>query len=208
MTDRIHTLVVVGGRYHDEPGAREELAAAISAYCEAELTVTDDLTVLTGLADGDTDVVLVYTTGRELDAAQEAALVAFVASGHGFVGLHGATTGFKQNAVYAEMLGARFVKHPPFADLAVSIDDPAHPITRGVDAFVVPDELYINEGDVSRVGVLATSRLGDLTQPAAYTKPYGDGRVYYLALGHDARCLRLESFRRLLGQGITWAAGR
>ena len=206
MTDRIRTLVVVGGRYHDEPGIRDELAAAISAYCATDLTITDDLSVLSEVSGSEVDVVLVYTTGRELDDGQERSLLKFVAAGGGFVGLHGATTGFKQNPRYQQMIGSTFIRHPKFNDLAVTIDDAAHPITQGVADFTVPDELYVLEADLSRLHVLATSRLDDLAQPTAYTKAFGDGRVYYLALGHDARCLRLEPFRRLLGQGIAWVA--
>jgi len=208
VTDHIRLLVVVGGRYHDEPGARDELAAAISAYCDADATITDDLGVLAEVSGSAVDVVLIYTTGRELDQAQETSLLKFVAAGGGFVGLHGATTGFAQNPRYRQMIGSVFLRHPKFDELSVTIDDRSHPITRGVTDFTVPDELYVLDADLSSLHVLATSRLGDLAQPTAYTKAYGDGRVYYLALGHDARCLRLDQFRRLLGQGIAWAAGR
>ena len=205
--ERIRTLVVVGGQYHDEPGTRDELAAAISAYCDADATITDDLTVLAEVSGSAVEVVVVYTTGLGLDPSQETSLLKFVAAGGGFVGLHGATTGFATNLRYQQMLGSVFVRHPKFDDISVTIDDADHPITRGVSDFVVPDELYVLDGDVTKIHILATSHLGDLAQPTAYTKRYGDGRVYYLALGHDARSLRHDSFRRLLGQGISWAAG-
>jgi type 1 glutamine amidotransferase len=43
--------------------------------------------------------------------------------------------------------------------------------------------------------------------PLAYTRQVGRGRVCYNALGHDAQSLRHPSVKRLLRQGIVWAAG-
>jgi type 1 glutamine amidotransferase len=44
--------------------------------------------------------------------------------------------------------------------------------------------------------------------PLLYTRPFGEGRVHYNALGHDLATLRHPSYRRLLVQGVKWAAGR
>ncbi|MCP4640861.1 MAG: Gfo/Idh/MocA family oxidoreductase [bacterium] len=41
----------------------------------------------------------------------------------------------------------------------------------------------------------------------AYTKSYGDGRVFYLALGHDERAFGHPSFQKLALRGVDWAAG-
>ena len=202
----VKLLVLVGGPYHDGPGARDELLAAIAAHCDASVTITDDRSVFASLRPGDYDCVLVYTTSVPIEPAEESGLLDFVTAGGGFVGLHGATTSFKTSTRYYELIGSQFVKHPPFTEFAVAIADRSHPITRDVPNFNVPDEFYILEMGTTPVHVLATSQLDDQTQPTAYTTEFGQGRVYYLALGHDARCLRLDPVRRLLGQGITWAA--
>jgi uncharacterized protein len=43
--------------------------------------------------------------------------------------------------------------------------------------------------------------------PVAWTKPWGQGRVFYLALGHDAPACRQEIFGELLRRGVVWARG-
>ena len=40
-------------------------------------------------------------------------LAEFVDGGKGLFGLHGATTSFKESALYVEMLGSSFLRHPP-----------------------------------------------------------------------------------------------
>jgi len=44
--------------------------------------------------------------------------------------------------------------------------------------------------------------------PAIWTKPWGKGKVFYLALGHDVKACQQDMFKKLLLRGSLWAAGR
>jgi type 1 glutamine amidotransferase len=44
-------------------------------------------------------------------------------------------------------------------------------------------------------------------RPLVYARMFGKGRVHYNAFGHDERALRNGSHRRLVRQGVKWAAG-
>src|SRR5436305_11714528 len=61
------------------------------------------------------DVLCFVHNGGDLPLPEEQkqGLLDFVASGKGFVGVHGASTILYEWAAYAEMLGAHFLKHPP-----------------------------------------------------------------------------------------------
>jgi type 1 glutamine amidotransferase len=89
----------------------------------------------------------------------------------------------------------------------VQIEDRAHPITEGVDDFDVDDELYMLAWDPS-VHVLAIVEWYEKRLPVAWTHTYGDGRVFYTALGHDERAFATPAFLRLLVNGARWAAAR
>jgi len=206
VDERIKALLLVGGPWHDGPGMRDELRAALTANAPVDLTVTNDPATLTSPELAANDVVIIYTTGGELTEAQAHGLTDFVASGKGFVGLHGATTSFKTSSDYVKMIGSTFIRHPAFAEVRVKVVDPSHPITQGVTEFVVPDELYMLKCDPADFHLLATAELDGVVEPSAYVKSWGQGRVFYLGLGHDARCLGSEGFRRLAGQGLRWAA--
>lgn len=204
----IKALLLVGGPYHDRPGMRRQVVEAIQAHGGADLTTTDDRGILGSPELSQYDAVVVYTTGGKLTPVEERGLTQFVASGKGLVGIHGANTSFNANPSYVDMIGSRFLRHPPFADVTVEVLDPDHPITRGIGAFTVPDELYVLECDLGAVHLLATARIGNEAQPSVYTKSWGDGRVVYVGLGHDNQCLSAEPFRLLAGRGLRWSVGR
>ena len=42
--------------------------------------------------------------------------------------------------------------------------------------------------------------------PAAYTKMYGKGKVFYCSVGHDSETLKQKDLDRLVLQGMLWAA--
>jgi type 1 glutamine amidotransferase len=54
--------------------------------------------------------------------------------------------------------------------------------------------------------VLASALWKGEAMPVAWTKHHGKGRVFYLALGHDARACGNLIFRKLLLQGLLWTA--
>lgn len=130
------------------------------------------------------------------------------------------------------MLGSRFLRHDPYKEFLVEIDDPDHPITQGIESFNVEDELYEQGGSVEVFETFATAiseknpyggevaSLGEgpLGQdlhvlasaeghPLLYTRTWGKGRVHYNALGHDEKALQHPSVRKLLLQAFDWVTG-
>jgi type 1 glutamine amidotransferase len=69
---------------------------------------------------------------------------------------------------------------------------------------MVTDEQYILDYD-PRVHVLASALWQGAAVPVAWTKSWGKGRVFYLALGHDPKACRHEKFPILLQRGALWA---
>jgi len=86
----------------------------------------------------------------------------------------------------------------------VSVVEPEHPITEGLTEFWVTDEQYILDFD-PRVNVLCSALWKGTAMPVAWTKSWGKGRVFYLALGHDEKACNQEIFRLLLVRGTKWA---
>ena len=73
--------------------------------------------------------------------------------------------------------------HPPGGTFTVNIDDSDHPITQGVEDFEVEDEIYMSAYD-PYIHILASAEWSEKQHPLAWVKSYGDGRVFYTALGH------------------------
>jgi predicted dehydrogenase len=135
--------------------------------------------------------------------------VGFVENGGAFIGLHSATASWQDNAKYIDMVGGVFSGHGPVIDFPVEITGEDSVITRRIPSFRITDELYtLKKHDAKSVKVLATAHWKGETCPMAYTKSYGKGRVFYLALGHDERAFAHAEFQKMARRGVDWALGR
>ncbi len=199
-------LLMMGGGYHPFESCAKILAEVLETYGTAACTVTDDRDAFTKLSGY--DVVIVYTQGGELAAAQEKGLCDWVEQGGAFVGIHCADDSWVENERYMEMIGTQFTGHGPVTEFKASIADPDHEITRSLSEFTIVDEFYIikkrTEADLH--WVLKGSWHHE-DQPLAYVREYGKGRVFYTALGHDERAFRNPGFQQLIHRGIWWATG-
>ena len=188
-----------------------------------EATVTEEVALISEAGLGDYDAVLFYTTGElPLSDGQKRALLDFVKGGKGFAGIHSATDTFYRWPEYGEMIGAYFDGHPWHTRVGVRVEDRDHAATRHLPArFELVDEIYQFRNwsragahvllsldpasvDLSAAGVKRTDRDFAL----AWTRQYGNGRVFYTALGHTPEVWQDERFTRHLLGGITWAMGR
>ena len=202
---RIKTLLLVGGEIHDFHGCGVELEKILSQDESFQVEkVEEDLSVFENLEEY--DVIVFYYTVGEITDAQRDGLSNFIKDGGGFVGIHSAADSFRDDPAYRAMIGGYFVTHPRFRSDQVSVVDKDHPITRGIEEFMVEDEQYILSYD-QRVNVLCTALYKGQAMPVAWTKDWGKGRIFYLALGHNPQACRNETFATLLRRGAAWAAG-
>jgi len=206
---KIQTLVLSGGEIHDYKGNGQAVLEALRGREEFEVTyVENDLNALVAPHLDPYEVLIFFYTVGTLTDAQKNGLLNWVASGKGFVGFHSAADSFRDCPEYRAMVGGHFITHPAYRDYQVSVVKSDHPIVQGLpDEFMVRDEQYILDYD-PRVNVLANALYQGRAMPVAWTKSWGRGRVFYLALGHDPAACRHEMFRELLRRGALWAAGR
>ena len=202
---KINTLVFAGGAVHDWKECSKVIIDALSEQDEFEITkVEEDLNALVAPNLDPYDLIVFYYTIGEITDAQKNGLLNHIASGKGYVGVHSAADSFRGCPEYRSMVGGYFVTHPRYRDYQVSIVDTEHPITEGLDETMVTDEQYILDYD-PRNHVLASALWQGDAVPVVWTKSWGDGRVFYLALGHDASACQHEIFGTLLQRGALWA---
>jgi len=138
------------------------------------------------------------------------AIAAHVSAGKGLLGLHTAAICFDTWQEWREVLGIGWVwgasHHPPPGPVHVT---PAagHPVTDGVGAFEVTDELYCDLALAPGTAVLATATTPAVPRPQpVLTAAERGGRSVFCALGHDAAAFSPPEHARLLGQAARWAA--
>jgi uncharacterized protein len=187
-----------------------------------EATVTQDCSLISEASLKQYAAVIFFTTGElPLDEAQKKALVEFVRSGRGFVGIHSATDTFYKWPEYLELIGGYFDGHPWHQEVTVRVEDKAHPATAHLPAsFTINDEIYqFRDWSRDRVRVLLSLDPAsiDLTKKGvkradkdfavAWTREFGKGRMFYTALGHEAAVWNDPRFQQHLVGGIQWATG-
>jgi type 1 glutamine amidotransferase len=128
----------------------------------------------------------------------------FVRSGKGCVALHLAAVPFNED--FTKMIGGHFVTHPPIQEFEIQVDDSRHPITKGIQSFNVVDELYVTDYDTSSIHILLSASFEGKRSPMVWVKPYGAGRVVYIAPGHDFRTFLNPLFLQLVEQAVRWAS--
>ncbi|BCW98204.1 MAG: hypothetical protein KatS3mg024_1031 [Armatimonadota bacterium] len=198
-------LLFTGGEIHDHRGCGDEILRHLEgAGCYDVTRVEDDLEVFARPDLAGFDCVVFYYTVGEISDAQLVGLSDFIASGKGFVPVHSGADSFRDSDDYRAIVGGYFVTHPHYRSYQVSVLDREHEITRDLDEFTVTDEQYITSYD-TRVNVLATALWQGKAWPVAWTKTWGKGRVFYLALGHDPAACRDPNFGLLLTRGVKWA---
>jgi hypothetical protein len=216
-TPRVLMVTATAGFRHDSiPTARQVMTTLAASGREFSMTATEDLTTLAADSLRNYDVVMFALTSGELPlgAAQKSALVDFVSSGHGFIGVHSATDTLYEWPDYGRLVGAYFRDHPWTQQGTVVVEDASHPASTGLgDRFSLLEEFYtFRDNPRGRVQVLlrldAASVGSSGDYPLAWAQSFGAGRAYYNALGHFSSTWTDPRFQRQLIGAITWTASR
>ena len=205
-------LLLLGGIYHDFDGFRESMAPFFQQQ-GYNVHVTYDFDALVEPTLAEVEVIVLNTClggprpqgpwAADLNTAQTASLVNWVQAGGGLLGLHAATVIGEGSQRLRRLLGGYFVEHPPEAEFTVMPLYREHPITQGLDAFVVQDELFINAYESDVEIHMAASHRG-VCHPLVWTRHEEAGRVAYIALGHSEKVWLLPAYRKLMTQALMW----
>lgn len=215
----VRVLLILGGIYHDFEGFASTMEPVLRAAGHA-VDATYDLDALTRLDEGKYDLIVSYTSlsrhreGQDdaapegLSESQTQSLIRWVRGGGALLALHCATVSGRPNPALASLIGGVFVSHPPQFSFLVVPMVRDHPLTQGIEAFSVKDELYIQEYDPSvDIHMVALDR--GIAYPMAWSKTEGQGRVAHIALGHSSSVWNLKPYQQLMLQAIAWlTAGR
>jgi outer membrane protein assembly factor BamB/type 1 glutamine amidotransferase len=145
-------------------------------------------------------IVFNNTTHLRFDnPTYRAALLEFVKSGKGVIGLHAAADCFYDWKEGAEMMGGCAAGHP-WMKCAIKLDDPQDPLLAafGGKGFYIADEMYKIKEPYSRdrLRVLLSFDLSHMSErdasagredkdnPVAWIHEFGKGRVFYCNIGH------------------------
>jgi uncharacterized protein len=222
--ERILYFTNSAGYRHDViPFSREILTQLGRTSGAFEVTATEDMSEFSTESLKRYAAVIFYTTGElPISGVQKTALLDFVRSGRGFLGLHSATDTFYTWPDYLDLVGGYFNGHPWHQAVTIEVVDPDDPVVAFLgNSLQFEDEIYqISDFDYrgSRVLLRLDQSSVDLGKtgvhrrfygwPLAWKRFYGKGRVFYTALGHEASAWQDPRYQRILTNAILWSMRR
>jgi uncharacterized protein len=207
-----------GYRHGVIPASREVLKRIGETAPPFEVTASEDVSVFTAENLRRFGAVMFFTTGElPMSDLQKKALMDFIRDGGGFLGVHSATDTFYQWPEYGRLIGGYFDQHPWHQEVRI-IADRFDPLVSFIGpTLVLFDEIYqIRDfAGGSHVVLRLDPSSVDLARgnvhrhrhgwPLAWTRSYGNGRVFYTALGHEETVWRDPRFQTLLRNAVLWA---
>jgi uncharacterized protein len=216
--EKLRLLILVGAHpfetnqffqlFRDNPDVTFETAAHPDAHARLR----------PGAADF--DVLVLYDYWQPITDEAKADFVKVLESGKGLLILHHAVADYQRWPEFEKILGGRYytqktivngVEKPRSraregARFQVHIADPDHPVTHGVNDFVIRDETYFGYDMRPESHPLLTTPDTNNAPNLAWANTYKAARVVYLQLGHDHFAYENPNYRQLVAQALRWVA--
>jgi uncharacterized protein len=222
--ERVLYFTYSAGYRHDViPLSREILTQLGKNSGAFEVIATEDLSEFSPANLERYAAVMFYTSGEiPMSGLQKMALLDFVRSGRGFLGVHSATDTFYTWPDYLDLIGGYFNGHPWHQAVTIEVADAADPLVAFLGGSLqLNDEIYqISDFDYrgSRVLLRLDPSSVDLGKagvhqrfygwPLAWKRFFGEGRVFYSSLGHEASVWQDPRYQRILTNAILWSTRR
>ncbi len=219
----VRVLILSGQGNHDWKSTTPKLAAILQKSDRFEVRITEEPAKLTAAELASCDVILSNWNAFGLDPKNAAwpeetktAYVDFVRRGKGHVVVHAGSASFPDWSEYGRLTLATWktgqTSHGPIHEFPVRVENVRHPVTEGLEPFMIRDELWNAPGLAEGAEVLASSYSDPDEQgtgrwePAVLSGRFGAGRTLTILLGHDAEAMENPGFRTLLLRAVEWAA--
>ena len=217
MTGSVKLAVVTGGHSFDVPAFHElfRRMEGIAAYIQS----MDDFASSPKEIGQDYDAILFYIMLQEGPADEGlpwyagkplTALSKLGEKKQGLIVLHHALLAYPDWAVWDALTGISDRGFEYHLDQTVRSDivHRDHPITQGLDSWVMVDETYEMQKPGADSEVLITCDHPKSMKTIAWTREHRNARVFCYQGGHDDHAYSHRTFSEVLRRGIRWSTGR
>lgn len=167
------------------------------------------------------DAIIFSNTNNDVfdTEEQKVAFMRYIQAGGGFMGIHSASGTERNWKWFKLMLGASFLRHPPFQNFTVHVLDKQHPAVKNLSAqWETNDECYFFKEFNASIKVLLVSDISQISEsgknikpdvygnryPAAWCHEFDGGRIMYTALGHSKEDYSNTTYLAHILEGLKW----
>lgn len=210
-------LVFYGGWDGHTPRETAEIFKDILEKNQFAVTLTDSMDILNNYEDIEQyDLFVPMVTMSSITGAQVGNITKAVSLGAGIAGCHGGMCdSFRESTEWQFMTGAQWVAHPGNSEATYTVNlKPGNIFTEGLTDFQYTGEQYYMHVDPA-VQVYATtdfptypgnhSTNGTVTMPVVFTKRWGEGKVFYISMGHTYKDFDIPQVKTMMERGFLWA---
>jgi type 1 glutamine amidotransferase len=160
------------------------------------------------------DAVMFLNTTGELPIPDMAAFLQWIKAGHGFIAIHSAADTLHKQPEYFDMLGGEFQEHFDQVPATVLVADNQFPATKmfGKEVNISKEEfpLYKNYSPQNHLLLYLdhhpNRRLPGF-YPISWCRNYGQGRVFFSAIGHRADTWKSHLYQESILGAMEWGLG-
>lgn len=208
-------LIVYGGWEGHEPEACAQIYRRWLQEDGFDVRMATETKAFADPSIRDLSLIVPIFTMSKIERDEVENLTKAVESGVGIAGHHGGMGDAFRDAVdYQFMVGGQWVAHPGnIIDYTVDVTRPDDPVMQGIKSFPYTSEQYYMHVDPSNEVLATTTFSGEhaywtkgVVMPVVWKRHHGKGRVFYSALGHQAKEFEVTQMATILRRGLNWAA--
>jgi len=151
-------------------------------------------------------LIVLYFHIKRISKENLSALINYVECGGTLLAIHSAAASFKQELDFKNLMGGKFSHHGAIQEYKIH---PANNRQIGMQSSlpscIIKDELYFHEFSNDIEIILETST-AEHTEPVAWTKLRGKGKIIYFAPGHRAAIFKkpevIQIIKSLINFGL------
>ena len=211
----------------------ENISSSIAALQKLgkENRFTVDTTTNSALFTDDSlkkyDAIIFSNTNNDVfdTEEQKVAFMRYIQAGGGFMGIHSASGTERNWKWFKLMLGASFLRHPPFQKFTVHVLDKKHPSVKNLPvSWETNDECYFFKEINPAIHVLLFSDISTIKEssdgknetpnvfgnryPAAWCQEFDGGRIFYTALGHSKEDYSNPTYLAHITDALKWVVDK
>ncbi len=232
QTDETKILIYThNGKGSGNPYIHENIPYAVEALKKMaeeqswHYLVSDDPEFFTTENLQDIDCIIFSNTNNEAfdTDAQKEVFVSYIRNGGAFVGIHSASGSERAWPWFWDLLGGKFMRHPPLQPFEIKVIDQEHPATDflgetwewedepyylnylnpDIHILLAVDYTQLKDGEEPKI---PGTQFGNYT-PLSWCHTFEGGRQFYTALGHKKEYYEDEKFLKHILGGIQWTMG-
>jgi uncharacterized protein len=206
---KIKVLVVVGGH----PFAVKPFRQIFDSFPDMKCTYVEEK--VGGEAFDNIDhwrynAIVLYNFEKKPSEKQRQNFLKLMDRGVGLVVLHHGLHAYRDWPEFKKIAGITAFVSDARGDVnyKIHIEDPRHPIVKGMRDFAVKDETYKGNHADPKVHVILATDEPTNNRAVAWVHKYRKSPVCFFQLGHDDTTYVRKEFRAVLGNAIRWSVGR